>query len=581
MHVHTTHAHHSRTHAYSSRPTLSPSHPSPLFRKELNKRKNVGNFAVIPIIIRMQRDWREYLSVTHSKRQIADAYSLLKRMREDRISGREFFEKLKKSHLEEIGLAVDFNLGVRMKYIQRSFAGWFEYTQDRLKRKSWLWHRVRVRAANLVNLWFVLVATTKRELINAIKPNLFPPLLAEYVRFSKTNDWQEFLGALSVLFGEFDEESHVRSLEFEEHLTNKVIGFNYFTELNEMLTYHIARSRLRKKVVVRVGIDESLPTTFWWFLNSCSVYLWTKANETEKRNAALTQQEEVGLVQNMLHKFLMKRNLNPPSFSSKFRMRSKLFLRWHSKQELCNNCLAILPLLSNLCEFCRSVQMPRYMRDTQATTHSDMLSDGVMGNSLGRVYVEELRGKGGEKNDVKGVYDVDEQVDLFVYHACVCVLAPFGSWRRSQLSVGECWLAGVRGGSGIVHGMKRRGVLTVGDLYRVFKDDRDVFDELFIMGGEEQKVWKKSRELLHLLEDVLHDALGESTVGGDGGDRGDDESVAGSRASSWKRLTNLGINKKVVGVSREYGRGLEGGRFKKTLPLGDSFSNPSRPGTVG
>jgi len=80
---------------------------------------------------------------------------------------------------------------------------------------------------------------------------------------------------------------------------------------------------------------------------------------------------------------------------------------------------------------------------------------------------------------------------------------------------------------------------------------------------------------------VLHDALGESTVGGDGGDRGDDESVAGSRASSWKRLTNLGINKKVVGVSREYGRGLEGGRFKKTLPLGDSFSNPSRPGTVG
>jgi hypothetical protein len=65
-------------------------------RRELRKRKAVGRFNVIPVILRMQRTWREYLAIKHSKHEIARAYALLKKMREDRISGREFFERLKK-----------------------------------------------------------------------------------------------------------------------------------------------------------------------------------------------------------------------------------------------------------------------------------------------------------------------------------------------------------------------------------------------------------------------------------------------------------------------------------------------------
>ena len=74
------------------------SRASSVKRRELRKRRAVGRFNVIPVILRMQRTWREYLSVKHSKHEIARAYALLKKMREDRVSGREFFERLKKEH---------------------------------------------------------------------------------------------------------------------------------------------------------------------------------------------------------------------------------------------------------------------------------------------------------------------------------------------------------------------------------------------------------------------------------------------------------------------------------------------------
>ena len=40
----------------------------------------------------------------------------------------------------------------------------------------------------------------KRELINRVRPNLFPPLLAEYVRYSKDNDWAKFLQVHKIYF---------------------------------------------------------------------------------------------------------------------------------------------------------------------------------------------------------------------------------------------------------------------------------------------------------------------------------------------------------------------------------------------
>jgi hypothetical protein len=254
--------------------TRNQSRNASVLRKELKKRKAVGRFAIIPVIVRMQRDWREYLAITHSKRQISDAYALLKRMREDRISGQEFFNRLKKAHMDEIELAVDFNLKVRQKYITRTFSAWLDYTHDRHQRKAWLHHRVLKRKCAIISEWtHAVIVVEKREFINRVKPNLFPPLLAEYIRYSKDNDWPKFLQALSDLFGEFDEESQICSLEFEEHTTNKVIGFKTFTELNEMLTYHIAQSDMRKKPVMLIGREESLNYGFWGFLHQSSLYV--------------------------------------------------------------------------------------------------------------------------------------------------------------------------------------------------------------------------------------------------------------------------------------------------------------------
>ena len=572
--------------------------------RRLAKGRSIMNlFGAIAIISRMQRDWREYLGITHSERKISSAYALLKRMREDRIAGQEFFRRAKAAHVAEIELAVDFNLKIRRKYFERSFGGWSEYARDRSRRKAWIHNRMRHRKAVLIEQWFTLVMMEKREMINRIMPNLFPPLLAELVRFSKSNDWRQFLLELSSLFGEFDEESQVRSLEFEEHTTNKVIGFKNFSKLNEMLTYHIANSGLRKTVACAVvGKEESLSFAFWRFAHQCSIYLWTKANETAASNELVTRQEEIGLLQNMLHHFLMTKNLNPPSFSTKFRMRSKLFLRWHGNQELCKNCLAILPLLKSHCDNCDSVQMPRYMRETQATTHTDLPADGLLGNSSkGTAYIKALRRGGekdGNKNVVKTVRDLDEPVDLFIYHCALCVLAPYGGWRRAQLDARECWLGAVRGAARIVHGMKRRGIFSIADLWIVFEEEEERgggkgggkgkeggnFRELFLRGGDEANFCEKVRDLLKLLDDVLFDALGESGVndadeGGAGGGGG--ESVSGGSQKSWRRLASINngnTNKKVLNKS-VWGRGLDGGDFKKTVEFGQSWARPQSSGS--
>ena len=140
----------------------------------------------------------------------------------------------------------------------------------------------------------------KREVINRIRPNLFPPLLSDFVRYSKDNNWIAFLQSLSDLFSEFDSESRVRTLKYEEFTTMKVIGYKNFTELNEMLTFYISQSYMRKKVTVFVGNKDpeaSLSFAFWQWLHDCSIYLRTKASETNARNQAATRQEEIGLLQ--------------------------------------------------------------------------------------------------------------------------------------------------------------------------------------------------------------------------------------------------------------------------------------------
>ncbi len=515
------------------------------FRKELRKRRAVGRFAVVPIIVKMQRDWREYLAVKHSKRQISAAYALLKRMREDRISGQEFFRRLKAEHRREIEVAVEFNLERRQKYIAKCWAEWYAYTQDRLRRKSWLYHQVRTRKAKIIENWFGDLLIDKREVINKVKPNLFPPLLAEYVRFSKDNDWQKFLAAISELFSDFDEDSQVRSLEFEEFVTNKVIGFKNFTELNEMLTYHIANSDLRKKVLMIIGKEESLSFAFWDWIHKCSLYLYQKAREKGARNEALTREEEVGLLQGMMFGILIKRNLNPPSFSEKFRMRSRNYLKWHDKQELCRECMSILPLLDRHCVKCGSEQMPRYMRETQAFSHTEMLSDGVRGKP-DLNFKKSLRRSKGEKNVIKGVEDVDEAHDLFVYHAACCVLAPVGGWRREACGVEEAWSMSVRDGMRCVHSLKRRGCLTISDMWGVLQGDgTEAFEEMFEGNA---KIAKKCTNLLMVLDDVLHNAMGEDAVNEEDGYGGDGKSVSGNTRSTWRRTSTAAESSKPVKI---------------------------------
>lgn len=540
--------------------TRNTSRRTSIRRRELRKRRAVGRFNVIPLIVRMQRTWREFLAIKHSKREIAKAYALLKRMREDRISGQEFFRRLKAEHCAEIALAVEFNLKKRQLAIEITWKEWVNYTNDRLQRKAALYRAVRKRKCKILEAWFAEVMVEKREVINRIRPNLFPPLLSDFVRYSKDNNWIAFLQSLSDLFSEFDSESRVRTLKYEEFTTMKVIGYKNFTELNEMLTFYISQSYMRKKVTVFVGNKDpeaSLSFAFWQWLHDCSIYLWTKASETNARNQAATRQEEIGLLQRFMHHFLMKRNLNPPSFSEKFRIRSKSFLTWHCPEELCTRCLAILPILQIQCDRCGSEQKPRFMRDTQVTIHTNLESDGVRGDIRGIVYQKGLRRGKRKENIVKGVMDIDEPVDLFVYHAMFSMLAPVGSWRRLNSTVEEAWMYGVRDGMQYVHGIKRRGIFSIADLYNVMVGDADTFDTLFL----DPRLRDKIRGLLHLLEDVLHDALGEDEV-----KKETQESAFGGSSvtdSSWRRLTistasaNEGKKRRKERRARNWGRGRE------------------------
>lgn len=82
--------------------TRNVSRRAQAFRKFKKAEEAAHKFQVIPIIIRMQRDWREYLNIKHSKREIGAAVALLKRMRANAKSGAELFKELKDEHMKEV-----------------------------------------------------------------------------------------------------------------------------------------------------------------------------------------------------------------------------------------------------------------------------------------------------------------------------------------------------------------------------------------------------------------------------------------------------------------------------------------------
>ncbi|GMH83679.1 hypothetical protein TL16_g09682 [Triparma laevis f. inornata] len=522
-------------------------------RREVRKRRAVGRFNVIPVILRMQRTWREYLAIKHSKSEIGKAYALLKKMREDRISGREFFERLKKAHREEIGLAVDFNLKKRQKYIDVAWKGWKDYTGNRLRRKALLYQRVLRRKVLILEQWYYEILEYKVNLINSVRPNLFPPLLSEYYRFMRDNDWQRLLGTMSELFSDFDPTSEVRTLKYEEHTTNKVIGWKSHTELNEMLTWQIANSGMRKKPFIKLGKEQSLTVMWVRWMHNCSLFLWTKAREAAEENRLLTQQEEIGMLQGCLLEFLMKRNLNPASFSAKFRIKVPKYLRWWSKQELCTHCLSVLSKTSSLCPKCKSHQKSRFMRDTAATTHTNVPADGVLKQPQ-NYFTETLRNdRMKDKNDVKGVQDFNDALDLFVYHCNLSSLAPIGGWRRMKVEMEEMWSQAVRGASRAIHGLKRKGILTVADLWaqRIPKSGPGAQTSGWLPNTFEEvdsKLAEKCWELLGLLSDVLFDALGEANVNEAASPSGlGSGSIDGS---SWRKLSRLETGSSIKSKNR-------------------------------
>ena len=302
---------------------------------------------------------------------------------------------------------------------------------------------------------------------------------------------------------------------------------------------------------------RSLSFGFWHWLHKSSLFLWMKANEKNVENRVKSREEEIGILQQFLMHFLMKRNLNPPSFSEKFRIRPRAFLTWHEPGQLCTNCLAILPLVQITCQRCGSKQKPRFMRDTSATIHTNLEHDGLRGDIRGVVYQKGLRHGKRKENLVHGVEDIDEPVDLFVYHAMLCIVAPFGSWRRLHSTVEEAWMYGVRGGMQHVHGLKRRGVFTVGELYAVMKRKEEVFGSFFL----DAKLKEKVKEMLRLLDDVLYDALGETDVV-EKDPFGDGDSLAGS---SWRRLSSS-----VMGSSVKKKNSLFASRLEQKIKMSSS-----------
>ena len=459
-------------------------------RRFMRAKQAASRFRVLPVIVRMQRDWREYLKIKHSKREIEAAVRLLKRMRENAKNGAEFFKELKDEHRREILVAVDYNVMLRDRFVRKHFAAFREWSDARLRRKKSLYDKILRRKVNIIEIWFEEIMVMKRNYVNSVKPVMFPPLLAEYVRYTRTNDWEKLLTEISNLYCEFDKSSRVSSLKFEAHTTNKVIGFKAkITELNEMLSYHITENQyLRKKPVFVVNKDEAqMSLAFWIFLHSCSNFLWRQSRDLMKINSKLSREEEKGVVDGLLWNVLLRANLNPPMLSEKFRCKSTNFLRWRNEEELCKKCVAILPK-SGECSGCGSKQLPRFMRKTEAKHSSTPESGGVRDYQDGSKYARSLRGFSKfaeEPNVITSVEDIKDAIDLFVIQCQMSCLALVGGWRRSH-NVNEVWWYSVRTCGENIHRLKRRGILTIGDLSNAMNGRFDQsLDKL--MGGDDNR----------------------------------------------------------------------------------------------
>jgi len=539
-------------------------------KRRFEKAKQAASrFGIIPIIVRMQRDWREYLSIKHSKREIEAAVRLLKRMRENAKNGAELFKQLKDEHRRDILLAVDYNVLLRNRFVKRHFQAFRDWSDDRLRRKKWLYDRLLKRKVGIIEIWFAEIMISKRNFINKVKPVMFPPLLAVYIRYTRDNDWETLLQEISDLYCEFDKNSRVSSLEFETFTTNKVVGFkSKLKELNEMLGFHIGDSDMRKKPIFVVNKDESqMSLSFWEWLHRCSCFLWSRSRDLMRLNVKQTTIEERGVVDGLLWQFLMKANLNPHSLSAKFRLKSTNFLKWRGEEELCKECVAIITNVNGVCDVCGSKQLPRYMRKTETTHCSTAESDGVRDFSDGGKFSRSLRGLmkfGKVVNVVSTVADINDTIDLFLVQSQMACLAPVGGWRRSH-TVEEVWSYSARTARETVHRLKRRGVLSIGDLYRCSRGEADATLEEFMGGDKNRQLCLKVRSLLKMLEESLEVCLKEehtvedvrrgkagveNGTGGTGGTGGESVSMFKSKYSSDAASSNMFLRRTVT-INRE------------------------------
>tara|TARA_B110000305_G_C19355146_1_gene596380 strand:- start:285 stop:899 length:615 start_codon:yes stop_codon:yes gene_type:complete len=202
------------------------------------------------------------------------------------------------------------------------------WSDERLERKRILRQKILKRKVMIISIWFIEIMAKKRSYINRTFPVMFPPLLDLVSRFKRSNDWETFLLSLSSLYSTFDPQSRVNTLDFEEHHTRKVIGFRCgISELNDMLLYHLETSSMRKKpvyiTIAAMDVGACGTYSLWTFFHCASKYLWLRSNEAMVANRNLSLVEERGVMDGLLWSYLMKLNLNPPSLSEKFRLRSR------------------------------------------------------------------------------------------------------------------------------------------------------------------------------------------------------------------------------------------------------------------
>ena len=194
------------------------------------------------------------------------------------------------------------------------------------------------------------------------------------------------------------------------------------------------------------------------------------------------------------------------------------FLRWVAPEELCGRCHSMRALSGGFsCHRCGGTEPPRYLRLSTASTRQRQLT--ISGVS---------------KRDVIDTADLlsDIPIEVFVYHAQVCVLAPPGSWRRRAPLEDTWWravreaapyaraLGGSLGGYGGVVG-KRRGnetpqasahLQSIGELVTAVNADPHFLGRTIGDSQDQQLLCAKIRSMLTTLVALAEDKIHKITT---------------------------------------------------------------------